>query len=62
MNVWCWGWKDVRRIFLSDCVGLGLYFLVVVNYGDLLAYGGVRGQFVEGLLWGLFANLYCTTG
>ena len=37
-------------------------FLVVVNCGDLRAYGGVRGQFVEGLLWGLFANLYCTTG
>ena len=35
---------------------------VVVNCGDLRAYGGVRGQFVEGLLWGLFVHLYCSTG
>ena len=43
-------------------VGFVLVLLVVVNCGDLRAYGGVRGQFAEGLLWGFFVNLYCSTG
>ena len=34
-------------------------FGVVVNSGDLRAFGVVCGQFAEGLLWGFFVNLYC---